>query len=111
MLRIEFSEEEKQALHYERFHHPHPRVQQRMEALWLKSRNLPHGQIADLVQVDEDTLRGYLRAYQEGGIERLKDLNWRGSWGALAGHADTLRIFFRNILRLPWPRRAPRSPS
>ncbi len=27
MLKIEFSTEEIEALHYERFHHPHPRVQ------------------------------------------------------------------------------------
>ena len=32
MLRLAFSETDQQALHYERYHHPHPRVQQRMEA-------------------------------------------------------------------------------
>ncbi len=31
MIKIEFSEEEIKALHYERFHHPHPRVQMKME--------------------------------------------------------------------------------
>jgi hypothetical protein len=38
MFQLAFSEADKQALHYERYHHPHPRVQQRMEALWLKSQ-------------------------------------------------------------------------
>ena len=42
MLQLAFSEADKQALHYERYHHPHPRVQQRMEALWLKSQGVPH---------------------------------------------------------------------
>ena len=37
MLRLAFSETDQQALHYERYHHPHPRVQQRM-SLWLKVR-------------------------------------------------------------------------
>ena len=46
MLQLTFSEADKQALHYERYHHPHPRVQQRMEALWLKSQGVPHHQIA-----------------------------------------------------------------
>jgi hypothetical protein len=41
MLQLEFTETEKQALHYERFNHPHPRVQLKMEVLWLKSQNLP----------------------------------------------------------------------
>jgi len=31
-------------LSYERFNHPHPFVQRKMEALWLKSQGLPHQQ-------------------------------------------------------------------
>ena len=30
MIRLNFTEEEKQALNYERYHHPHPRVQRKM---------------------------------------------------------------------------------
>jgi len=43
MIKIEFTEEEMKALDYERYHHPHPRVQREMEALWLKSQNVSHG--------------------------------------------------------------------
>jgi hypothetical protein len=111
MLEIVFSDEEKKALHYERFNHPHPRVQQRMEALWLKSHGLPHAQIAELVGVSQATLHEYLMAYKEGGIERLKVLNWRGSVNALAGHQDTLKNFFCKILRPQWPPLAKRSPN
>jgi hypothetical protein len=32
MIYLEFTEEEKQSLYDERFHHPHPRVQRKMEA-------------------------------------------------------------------------------
>jgi len=39
MLQIAFTEIEKAKLKHERFHHPHPRVQQKMEMLWLKSQN------------------------------------------------------------------------
>ena len=45
MLQLEFSEADKRALNHERYHHSHPRVQQRMEALWLKSQGLPHQRI------------------------------------------------------------------
>ena len=44
MIRIEFSDSAKAALSYERFNHPHPFVQRKMEALWLKSQGLPHQQ-------------------------------------------------------------------
>lgn len=42
MLKIEFSTAEIEALNYERFHHTHPRVQLKMEAVYLKSQQLPH---------------------------------------------------------------------
>lgn len=71
MISIEFTESERQALHYERFHHPHPRVQRKMEVVWLKSHQLPHHKIAELGGISENTVRSYLRDYQSGGIEAL----------------------------------------
>jgi hypothetical protein len=43
MIHIDFSPEQIDALHHERFHHPHPhpRVQLKMEAVYLKSQGLP----------------------------------------------------------------------
>jgi transposase len=73
---MEFTEEEQQALHYERFHHPHPRVQQKMEVVWLKSQGLPPHEMARLSGVCENTARTYLAEYRAGGIERLKQLNF-----------------------------------
>ena len=37
MIHIEFTEQQVEDLSYERYHHPHPRVQQKMEVLYLKS--------------------------------------------------------------------------
>ena len=68
MLRLEFSEADKYALNHERYPHPHPRVQQRMEALWLKSQGLPHHQIATLCAISGNTLGAYLKLYQAGGM-------------------------------------------
>ncbi len=42
MINIDFTEEELQALNYERFHHPDPHVQRKMGAIWLKSQKLSH---------------------------------------------------------------------
>jgi hypothetical protein len=71
MLRLACSEADKQARHDERSHHPHPRVQQRMAALWLKSQGLPHRQIAHLCALSTHTLRSYLKLYHTGGVEAL----------------------------------------
>jgi hypothetical protein len=40
MIKLEFTEEDKRLLSYGRFNHPHPRVQLKMEVLWLKSQGL-----------------------------------------------------------------------
>jgi hypothetical protein len=91
---MQFTEEEKKALRYERFHHPHPRVQQKMDALLLKSHDLPHATIASILDIDEGTLRSYLLAYQQGGLEQLKIINWHGPQSELSQHQDTLKDFF-----------------
>ena len=61
MLRLACSETDQQALHSERYHHPHPRVQQRMEALWLTRQGLPHHQSAHLCAIAANTLRASLK--------------------------------------------------
>jgi len=33
MIKIEFTDAEQEAINYERYNHPHPRVQRKMEAL------------------------------------------------------------------------------
>jgi transposase len=76
MLKLEFSTAEIDALHYERFHHPHPRVQMKMEVVYLKSQQLPHQEICRLAGLTGNTLCAYLHAYQAGGLERLKQLNF-----------------------------------
>jgi len=48
MIKLEFIEEDKRLLSYGRFNHPHPRVQLKMEVLWLKSQGLSHQKIAKL---------------------------------------------------------------
>ena len=95
MTRIEFTEEEIEKLRYESFHHPHPRVQLKMEALLLKSQGVPHWQICNILAITENTLRAYLQAYLEGGVEKLKELNFPCPQSELAGHAETLEGYFR----------------
>lgn len=51
MINLTFTEAETAALNYDRYHHPHPRVQRKMEALWLKSQGLPHNEICRLTGI------------------------------------------------------------
>jgi transposase len=95
MIHIAFTPDDIDALHHERFHHPHPRVQEKMEAVYLKGRGLPHKEICRLSRTSENTLRSYLRQFQEGGVERLKRLDFARPVSELADHRDALEDYFR----------------
>lgn len=95
MIQIEFSEEEIKQLNYERYHHPHPRVQKKMEVLYLKSRGLSHQEIRRLCYICKTTLVSYLRQYQQGGIEQLKQLNYKGQPSQLNEQAPTIEVYFQ----------------
>jgi transposase len=96
MITLEFTEEEKQALHHERFHHPHPRVQLKMEAIWLKSQELPHNEICRLTCISKPTLCSYLKDYKDGGIAKLKEINFYRPQSVLQDYKSTLETFFRD---------------
>ena len=76
MIRIQFTPKEIEQLRYERFYHPHPVVQRKMEALLLKSHGLPHHQIRDILDICENTLIRYLLEYQQGSLSALKQLRF-----------------------------------
>lgn len=95
MIEVQFHAEDLKALNYERFNHPHPRVQRRMEALWLKGQGLPHEVIARATGVSNNTMRKYLIMYKEGGIDRLKEVNFRRPQSDLANHKETIESYFR----------------
>ena len=95
MTRLTFTEEEQQALHRERFEHPHPRVQQRMEVLWLISQGIVYALVARLAGVSEATVDRYVAVCRQGGLEALRELNWGGGGSELLDHRDSLEESFR----------------
>ena len=61
MFRLIFTEEMRERLRHERVHHPHSRVRQRLEALYLKSEGWPHQAICASLGISKPTLVSYLR--------------------------------------------------
>lgn len=94
MIALKFTPEIIDQLHHERTRHPHPRVRQRMEAVYLKALGLPHQEIGRIVRISQTTLREYFQMYQEGGIEALKELNFHQPQSELDDHQDALRQEF-----------------
>ncbi len=95
MLHLTCSEQDIKELDSQREHHPHPRVQRKMEALLLKAKGLPHHHIASCVGVCENTVRSYFKQYQTGGIEALKRLEFRRPTSDLEAHHESIAAYFR----------------
>lgn len=63
-------------LQTQRYQHPNPRVQQRMEVLWLISCGQTYDAAARLAGVSPATSERYVAIYCRGGGEGLKQFDW-----------------------------------
>ena len=91
MTQMTFSFEEIEALAQERFTHPHLFVRRKMEAVLLKTANLPHQTICRLCGICGNTLRSYWLNTKKGVwrssqkcIFTVRQVSWRntGSWSS-----------------------------
>ena len=62
----------------ERYCHPNPRVQRRMEMLWLKCNGETHERIAELAGVDRRTVQRLLDLFEVGGLEAVRNFGEKG---------------------------------
>lgn len=94
MRTFTFTDADLAQIAHDRYHHPHPRVQEKMEVLWLKSRGVGHTEIARLTGLSRNTVQRYLNAYHAGGLAACRQLQWAGQPSALHDHAVTLEDYF-----------------
>lgn len=94
-IQLEFTPELIAEIRYQRFNHLVPIVQRRMETLLLKAHGLSHEQIEEIVGVSGNTIREYFDLYQQGGIEKLKEINYNKPEGELVKHIGSLETYFR----------------
>jgi transposase len=90
-----FSETVVEAIASERYRHPDPRVQERMEILWLKSKSETHERIAQLANVSRSTVQRTLRIYAAKGLDGIRSFGWKGQPSALTPHRTTIEEEFR----------------
>jgi transposase len=95
VIRIDFSEQEIEKIKQLRDKHPHPRIRQRMNVVWLKSQGVAHKDISRLTGRCATTVRRHLKDYQAGGIEKLMELNFYAPTSDLEPHRHLLEVYFR----------------
>ena len=95
MRRVTFSADDLTAIAWERYHHPEPRVQRKMEILWLKHHGQTHADIARLAGVARSTVQRTLDEFLAGGLEGIRRCPWVSPGSALEQHRLSLEEHFR----------------
>lgn len=95
MRHVEFSAEAVAQFARDRYEHPHPRVQRKMEVLWLWSHGLKADDVARLGGVSRRTAERYLKAFLQGGLEATRQMPWRGPTSELMAYQTSLEQEFR----------------
>ena len=95
MITIQFSPDDIKALERERYIYPNPRVQEKMEAVYLKGMGVVHNEICRLCHISRPTLAKYLHAFKAEGIDGLKSWKYAGQPSELAKHSNNLEEYFR----------------
>ena len=90
-----FSASDLEAIGRERYRHPDPQVQRRMEVLWLKHHGLDHQRIATLAGLSRSSVQRCLAAFRRGGLEQVRRLGYQAPASALEGHRAPLEEYFR----------------
>ena len=92
--RLLFSHEDLKVLAQQRYEHPDPRVQQRLEVLWLISQKVTQHQAAKLAGVSRATAQRYVTIYREGGVVALRQFHWCKPVSEMMQHRETLEESF-----------------
>ena len=89
-----FSESIVETAGRERYQHPDPRVQERMEILLLKSKKETNERIAELANVSRSTVQRTLRIYAAKGLDGIRTFGWKGQPSALTPHRGIIEAEF-----------------
>src|SRR5262245_11090665 len=95
MPRLTFTDDDLSAIAFDRYYHPEPFVQRKMEVLWLKAQGLTHDVIARLAGVSRSSVQRHLRPFVQGGLDAIRRSPWQGRRGALDDHRGALEDVFR----------------
>lgn len=95
MIKIKFSQEAIEALRYWRFNHPDPKVQVRMEAIYLRSQEMKNRDTIRLCGISKASFHRHLNTYITGGIEKLKEIDHYRPQSEMINHITTIEDYFR----------------
>ncbi len=94
-FRVHLSEEEQRIVEAERREHPHQPTRRKMEVLWLLHHGLTQEKAAAIVGVGVATVKRFITAYRDGGLDGLRRWGKKGRTGSLEAHRELLAKAFQ----------------
>lgn len=94
MRAVTFSEADLEMIAWERYHHPDPQVQRKLEVLWLLYHGETHERIATLAGVSRSSVQRYLTDYLKGGLDLIRRCPHKGSVSQLDQQQASLEEYF-----------------
>ena len=92
---LAFTADDRRALAADRYEHPDPRVQRRMEVLWLLCQGETQVRAGQLAGVSTATVERYVALFRSGGVDALRQFHWVTPVSALEPHRPALEAEFR----------------
>lgn len=92
---LTFSQDDLRVLAAERYSHPDPRVQRRMEVLWLIGQGELQSRAGKLAGVSKATAERYAAIYRSQGVAGLRMFHWVKPVSVLESHRPSLEETFR----------------
>jgi transposase len=94
MVKIEIKAEDAAKLRAELYTQVHPRIAKKYLALHLKYCGLSNKHIDSILGICNNTLLGYYREYNEGGLTKLQELNFHNPQSDLQEFSGTILEYF-----------------
>ena len=94
MRAVTFSDADLEMIAHERYHHPDPQVQRKMEVLWLLHHGETHERIATLAGISRSSVHRYVTDYVEGGLDLIRRCPHKGSVSQLDEQQASLEEYF-----------------
>ena len=94
MVTVNIREEDAKVFAKERYSHPHTLVNQRMDALHLKSKGLGNKEICNILDICPNTLLSYFRMYNTGGADKLKEVNFNRPKSEMEEYSEEIKKYF-----------------
>ncbi len=96
MLKLNFTEEDVRIFKHERFHHPHPHVMRKMEVLLLRALGVEPHMICKIAGITPKTQCTYIKEFNTGGIEKVKEVNFYRPKSDLGLHTSSIEEYLKN---------------